>query len=64
MPYIIVNDRDCNNIHYYTGQGFNPADATVEEYAAKRLPMTEAVSLMRGRSDLYAAGWRFVPVIK
>lgn len=65
MPYIIINDRDCNNVHYYTGQGFcRGIDTTVEEISAKRLPMTEAVSVMRGRADLYAAGWRFVPVTK
>lgn len=68
MPYIILNDKDCNNILYYAGlQGIPvaaPHSTVLEESAAERLTLSEAASIMRGRSDLYAAGWRFVPVIK
>lgn len=58
MPYIIVNDLR-KPWHYYTGQGFNRGiDTSVEHTAAKTFELSEASAVMKGRSDLYAAGWR------
>lgn len=66
MPYIIINDSDgVDTPHYYCGQGFRiGVDTTVEEQAAERFAtLPEATAPMQqGKSILYRAGWRVVPV--
>lgn len=61
MPYIIINDKDVPWT-YYTNGGFHPEDASRDEARAHRFTITEATEIMHRRADLYAMGWRIVPV--
>lgn len=63
MPYLIINDAEPT-VHYFTGQGFvRGSDTTVELSVAKRFHyLGDAVEIMSKRGELYAVGWRIVPV--
>jgi hypothetical protein len=63
--YVIVNDSDLP-WHYYTGQGFcREIDTTVELSGAKVFLTLLAATVhgpLHQRPDLYALGWRVVPL--
>lgn len=62
MPYVIINDKYLP-WEYYIGQGF--LRTSPERLAAMVFPtLTVATTKgpLHGRPDLYALGWRVIPV--